>query len=174
MQHKSRWVFLPIAACALVSQSFAECTIPEETKQLDPVEVGFCESDAVFIGTVEGRMETIRAFRPEGTEVTKHFRTEISTVKVSQTFKAKVPDKVTMSSELYDKKGAFSFTRGNQYLIFAKRLAGENEYAGASAACSVQPTTLVDDAAGAIEQLKAHQSGRKKIDCKNIRPKQKG
>ena len=154
-----------------VSANAAECVIPEASKQLDPVEVGFCESDAVFVGKVEGRMETIRAFRPEGSEQTKHFRTELSTVSVVKSFKGELADKVTMSSELYDKKGAFSFQRENEYLVFAKKTATANEYAGASAACSVQPTVLIAAAESALKQLSDHKSGRKKIDCKNIRPK---
>jgi hypothetical protein len=153
------------------SSNAAECVIAEESKQLDPVEVGFCESEAVFVGKVEGRMETIRAYREEGSERTKHFRTELSTVAVVKTYKGELADKVTMSSELYDKKGAFSFQRENEYLVFAKKMPNANEYAGASAACSVQPTTLVAAAAAALKQLDDHKSGRKKIDCKNIRPK---
>jgi hypothetical protein len=164
------------AACALTlliaaSSNAAECGIAEESKRLDPVEVGFCESDAVFVGKVEGRMETIRAYREEGTENTKHYRTELSTVAVVKSFKGELADKVTMTSELYDKKGAFSFQRENEYLIFAKKMPNANEYAGASAACSVQPTVLVAAAEAALKQLDDHKSGRKKIDCKNIRPK---
>jgi hypothetical protein len=149
----------------------AECVIAEESKKLDPVEVGFCKSDAVFVGKVEGRMETIRAYRDEGSEQTKHFRTELSTVAVVKSFKGELTDKVTMTSELYDKKGAFSFQRENEYLVFAKKVPNGNEYAGASAACSVQPTVLVAAAEAALKQLEDHKSGRKKIDCKNIRPK---
>jgi hypothetical protein len=164
------------AACAFTlliatSSNAAECVIPEESKKLDPVEVGFCESDAVFVGKVEGRMETIRAYRDEGSEQTKHFRTELSTVAVVKSFKGELTDKVTMSSELYDKKGAFSFQRENEYLVFAKKVPNRSEYAGASAACSVQPTVLVAAAEAALKQLNDHRSGRKKIDCKNIRPK---
>jgi hypothetical protein len=164
------------ATCALTllivaSSNAGECAIAEESRQLDPVEVGFCESDAVFVGKVEGRMETIRAYRDEGSEQTKHFRTELSTVAVVKSYKGELTDKVTMSSELYDKKGAFSFQRENEYLIFAKKAPNANEYAGASAACSVQPTVLIAAAEAALKQLDDHKSGRKKIDCKNIRPK---
>jgi hypothetical protein len=159
-------------ACIVFSRAaLAECTIAEEVKALDPVEVGFCESDAVFLGVVDARMETIRAFRPEGSEQTKHFRTEKSTVKVGKIFKGTLPEKVTMSSELYDKQGAFSFEREKEYVVFARRLATD-EYAGASAACSVQPTLTVADARKVIERLERHQNGSKKIDCTNISAKQ--
>lgn len=151
----------------------AECTISEESKLLDPVEVGFCESDAVFVGVVEHRLETVRAYREEGSDRTKHFRTEVSTVQVGQRYKGNPADKVTMSSDLYDKKGAFSFELQKKYVVFAKRLAAEGEYAGASAACSVQPTVLIQDAAKVIERLEQHRKGTKPIDCNSIAAKSK-
>lgn len=149
----------------------AECAIPEESKRLDPVEVGFCESDAVFVGKVESRLETTRAFRAEGSEHTQHFRTETSTVRVLTSLKGKQPDKVTMTAELYDKGETFSFALGREYLIFARKLPGENRYAGIGAKCSVQPSLLLVEADNALKQLEQHTTGRKKIDCKNIRTK---
>ena len=168
MKNVLRWGSM--CAAVIASQAaIGECTIAEESKRLDPVEVGFCESDAVFVGTVENRVETIRAFRPEGSEQTKHYRIEISTVKVGESYKGAKDAKATMSADLYDKKsGAFSFALGNDYLVFAKRLP-TGEYAGASAACSVQPTLAKADAAQVLEQLEQHRKGTKKIDCKNIR-----
>lgn len=160
------------ASFALSQAGAAECTIAEETKKLDPVEVGFCESDAVFVGKVESRVETIRAYREEGSERTKHYRIEISTVKVAEGYKGMKDGKVTMTADLYDKKtGAFSFGLEKEYLVFAKRLAS-GEYAGATAACSVQPTLPIADAKQALEQLEQHRKGTKKIDCKNIRTKE--
>jgi len=160
-----------LACLALSQQAFAACEIAEESKQLDPVEVGFCKADAVFTGKVQQRLETIRAFRPEGEETTKHFRIQQSTVGVVKSYKDKVPAKVLMIADLYDKQGAFSFEPEKEYLVFAKKLPAENEYAGASAACSVQPTLLLVEASKVLEQLEQHKKGRKKIDCKNIRPK---
>lgn len=164
-----------VACLALSHGALAECVISEESKALDPVEVGFCESDAVFTGKVDARLETIRAFTAEGGTTTKHYRIEYSTVRVLDSFKGKLPEKVFMIVDLYDKKtAAFSFQNGKEYLVFAKRLPAENEYAGASAACSVQPTLLLADAADARKQLEQHRKGTKKIDCKNIRPKSAG
>jgi hypothetical protein len=158
-----------------MQSGLADCTISEASKQLDPVEVGFCESDAVFVGKVEARLETIRAYTEEGSGKTKHYRIETSTVAVGDSYKGKLPAKVTMITDLYDKKsGAFSFTNGEEYLVFAKRLPAENEYAGASAACSVQPTVLLADAKRVRERLEQHRKGSKKIDCQNIQPKAGG
>lgn len=173
MSDKSLHAVAAALACvALSPAAIAECEITERAKALDPVEVGFCESDAVFVGKVDARLETIRAFTPEGATTTKHYRIESSAVRVVDAYKSKLPDKVTMIADLYDKKtGAFSFQNGQEYLVFAKRLPAANEYAGASAACSVQPTVLLADAARAREQLEQHRKGTKKIDCNNIRPK---
>lgn len=171
----SRAVAAALACVVLSPAVLAECTIDERAKTLDPVEVGFCESDAVFVGKVDARLETIRAFTPEGATSTKHYRIEMSTVGVLDAYKSKPPAKVTMIADLYDKQsGAFSFKNGEEYLVFAKRLPEANEYAGASARCSVQPTLLLADAKKAREQLEQHRKGSKKIDCDNIRPKSAG
>lgn len=165
-------IAVALAFAAGSQSAFADCTVSEASRQLDAVEVGFCESDAVFVGKVEARLETIRAYTEEGTGKTKHYRIETSTIRVHDSYKAKLPEKVTLIADLYDKKsGAFSFENGKDYLVFAKRLPAENEYAGASATCSVQPTLLLADARPAREQLEQHRKGSKKIDCKNIRPK---
>lgn len=165
-------VALAMAGLAFGPAAFAECTISGEAKQLDPVEVGFCESDAVFVGEVDARLETVRAYTPEGENRTKHFRIESSTVRVLESYKGKLPEKVTMTADLYDRKsGAFSFENGKEYLVFAKRQPTNDEYAGASAACSVQPTVPLADAASIREQLEQHRKGAKKIDCNNIRKK---
>lgn len=163
-----------IAALACANGALAaECTIAEETKALDPVEVGFCQSDAVVVGKVSQRFETIRAFTEEGSERTKHFSIELSTVDVAKSFKgATSADKLTMTTNLYDKKtGAYSFKMQQEYLIFAKRVQGKDEWEGASANCSVQPSLPIADAKAAIEQLEQHRTGKKKIDCGNIRKK---
>jgi hypothetical protein len=166
-----RWSVV-CASLALSPTVFAECTIAEESKQLDPVEVGFCESDAVFVGTVESRLETVRAYREEGSDRTKHYRIEVSTMKVGKDYKGAKEGKVTMTSDLYDKKtGAFSFELHKEYLVFAKRQP-TGEYAGATTACSVQPTLPIADAKQALERLEQHRKGTKKIDCKNIRAKE--
>jgi hypothetical protein len=170
MNKTSSLGFTALACVMFARLTFAECTIAEEAKLLDPVEVGFCESDAVFVGTVGTRVETIRAYREEGTDRTKHYRIEVSTVQVGKGYKGTLPDKVTMTSDLYDKQGPFSFKLEEEYLVFAKRLPND-EYAGASAACSVQPTLPIAAAQKAIEQLEQHRKGSKKIDCKNIRAK---
>lgn len=170
-----RWMAAATLMCAAGTAGAQECSIPEANKALDPVEVGFCESAAVFVARIEGRMETVRAFRPEGSERTMHYLTERAATRVLKSFKGKVPDKITMIADLYDKKaGAFSFRRDNEYLVFAKRLPGENEYAGASAACSVQPTLLMAEATQALEQLEQHRKGVNKIDCEKLRPKAGG
>jgi hypothetical protein len=160
-----------IAALACCNATFAaECSIAEETKSLDPVEVGFCESDAVFVGKVSKRFETIRAYTEEGSERTKHYSIELSTVDVAKSFKGAKADQLTMTANLYDKKtGAYSFKMQQEYLVFAKRVQGKEEYEGASAACSVQPSLPLADATAAIEQLEQHRTGKKKIDCSNIR-----
>jgi hypothetical protein len=158
-----------------VQSARADCTISDESKQLDPVEVGFCESDAVFVGKVESRLETIRAYTEEGSGKTKHYRIESSTLRVDESYKGKLPAKVTLIADLYDKKsGAFSFVNGEEYVVFAKRLPTGNEYAGASAACSVQPTVLLAEAKLVRERLEQHRKNGKKIDCKNIQPKAGG
>ncbi len=163
---------LTLGAASVHAQAPAtECVIAEEKRKLDPVEVGFCESDAVFVGKVDTAMETMRAYREEGSDRTKHFRTQRSTLKVTSPHKGQLPEKVTMVAELRFADEAYTFQIGKDYLIFAKKLPAENEYAAASAACSLQPTLRMDEAANAIKQLEAHKKGTKKIDCKNIRPK---
>jgi hypothetical protein len=69
-------------------------------------------------------------------------------------------------------KDSYVFDYGNTYLIFAKRLPAENEYAGANS-CAVQSTLPIESAAAVINRLEDHVNGRQKIDCKNIRPKAK-
>jgi hypothetical protein len=169
MKPRRWWIGCAVTA-AWPLAGWAECTIAEASLAQDPVEVGYCESDAVFVGKVASRMETARAYRDEGSEVTKHYLVESSTVEVSESFKGKPPVRVTLSANLYDKKSAFSFKLGEEYVVFAKRL-GSNEYAAASAACSVQPTLLKVDAGAVLKQLEQHAGGRTKIDCANIRPK---
>jgi hypothetical protein len=171
MTKSFRWGFV-CASFALSQAAAAECTIAEESKRLDPVEAGFCESDAVFVGKVENRVETIRAYREEGTDRTKHYRVEVSTMTVGKDYKDMKDGKVTMTADLYDKKtGAFSFKLEDEYLVFAKRLPS-GEFAGATSACSVQPTLPIADAKQALERLEQHRKGTKKIDCKNIRAKE--
>jgi hypothetical protein len=169
------WRLVAICLGLTVSRLAAsECAIAEESKLLDPVEVGFCESDAVFVGKVENRVETIRAYREEGSDRTKHYRLEVSTIKLDKQYKGSLPEKVTMNADLYDKKtGAFSFELTKEYLVFAKRLPA-GEYAGASAMCSVQPTLPLADAKHALDQLEQHRKGTKKIDCKNMRKRLAG
>jgi hypothetical protein len=173
MTHNCTLITALLLTCTLWPRyAFAECAIAEEQKLLDPVEFGYCESDAVFVARAEGKIETIRAFRPEGSERTAHYRIERSTLRVSNSYKGKLPDTVTMLTDLYEKKAvAYSFERQKEYLVFAKRQPGEDEYVGASAACSVQPTLQIGDALKALEQLEQHRNGRKKIDCKKIRAK---
>jgi hypothetical protein len=177
MTLRSHWVTVVLLLAAVLSQRvLADCVVAEESKQLDPVEVGFCESDAVFIGKSEGAIETIGGVTEAGSE-TKHFRIQRSTVRVVDLYKApaadKVADKVTMIADLYAKEPAYVFEAGRTYLIFAKRLKGDTEYAGAVAACSVQPTLPIADAKGALKQLEQHKNGQKVIDCTHIRPKAK-
>ena len=161
-----------LAIAALPLGAFAACMIAEEAKKLDPVEVGFCEADAVFIGKVEQKIETSRAYTEPGSDRTKHFSTQNSRVKVAGRIKGDLPDKVTMISELYDKDRAYEFELTKTYLIFAKKLPGIDEYAGATAACSVQSTLAVDAAKNVIQQLEDHKKGRKVIDCGHLRPKE--
>jgi hypothetical protein len=125
----------------------------------------------VFIGKVEQRLETVRAFRPEGSEKTSHFKAEHSTVKVSASYKGELPESVKMIANLYVPDSAYSFQITKEYLIFAKKLPEANEYSGASAACSVQPTVPLKDAKKAIAKLEAHKNGKKTIDCAAIRSK---
>ena len=147
MKHDHRWAILvALASSALLQRAAAECAIPEEAQKLDPVEVGFCESDAVFVGKVEQRMETARAMREEGGTRTQHFLTETSTVRVSRAYKGKLPDKVTLTANLYDRKAAFSVQKDQEYLVFAKQASGEDHYAASSPACSVQPSLPIADA----------------------------
>jgi hypothetical protein len=163
-----------LLAAGLSQCALAECVIADELKQLDPVEAGFCESDAVFVGKSEGAIETIGGVTEEGSE-TKHFRIQRSTVRVLDRYKAaaadKVADKVTMIADLYAKEPAYVFEAGQTYLIFAKRLKTDTEYAGAVAACAVQPTLPIAAAKSVLKQLEQHKNGQKPIDCKNIRPK---
>ncbi|HTE39737.1 MAG TPA: hypothetical protein VK629_02840 [Steroidobacteraceae bacterium] len=162
---------LSLGLAAANAQAPGECVIPEEKKKLDPVEVGYCDSDAVFVGKIDTAMETMRAYREEGSDRTKHYRTQRSTLKLATSLKGELPEKVTMVAELRYMEEAYTFQIGKQYLIFARKLPGENEFAAASAACYVQPTLRLDEAANVLKQLEANKKGTKKIDCKNIRPK---
>lgn len=151
--------------------AFAECVIAEQTKALDPIEVGYCESDAVFVAKVQSRMETTRAFRAEGSEHTQHFRTETSSAQVAEVFKGKLPDQVTLTAELYDKGETYSFSMGQEYLVFAKKLPGDNRFAGVGAKCSVQPTLPLAEAGEALKRLQAIKRGKVKVDCKQLQPR---
>ena len=153
------------------SGAFAECVIPESSKKYDPVEVGYCEADAVFVAKVSARMETARAFRPEGEERTMHYRTETSTATVSKRFKGDSSAAIKLVAELYDKGETYSFAINKEYLVFGKKLEGEGRFSGATEKCSVQPTLLLSDAAATVEKLEQIKKGRLKIDCKNLRPK---
>jgi hypothetical protein len=156
MKYKNKSVVALAAATALLAQlgSAADCTIAEASRALDPVVAGYCESDAVFIGTVESRVETERSFRPEGAEITRHFLIETSTMRISRSFKGELPETVEMIVDLYDKKApAYSFQRGKEYLVFAKQLSAANRFAGATASCSVQPTLPIAEAGKALEKL---------------------
>jgi hypothetical protein len=157
------FALLGLAASPMV---LAECVIAEDSSKLDPVEVGFCESDAVFVAKSEGAIETISAFTPEGSTTTKHFRVQRSKLQVLTNYKGEVPDKVTMIADLYA-KDAYVFKAGKTYLVFAKRLAGQNEFAGATAKCSRQSTLHIEDADHAIKRLEQHNSGRP-IDCRAL------
>jgi hypothetical protein len=161
-----------LLAAGFTQTALADCTIAEEAKKLDPVEVAFCESDVVLTGNVQIAMETIRAFTEEGSAVTKHFRIQRSTVLVQDRFKGVAADKITMVGDLYKKENSFLFSTGKAYLIFAKRLPEDEEYSTANAACTVQPTLLIADAKAALAKLEQHKSGSQKIDCQNIRAKQ--
>jgi hypothetical protein len=174
MKFNYKWMVLIVLTCSGWShRALADCVLAEEAKRFDPVEVGFCESDAVFVGKVEGIAETIHAFTEEGTTRTKHFDTQRTTIRVLDRHKGTLPDKITMIADLYAKEGAYAFESGKTYLVFAKRLVGENEYAGASATCSLQPTLHIEDANKVLKQLEQRKKGQRKIDCKNIRPKEK-
>jgi hypothetical protein len=169
---RNRIAVVVLVSAALSPRAFAVCAFAQEALKLDPVEVGFCESDAVFVAKVEGATETIGGVTEEGSTNTKHFDIQRSSVRVLDRYKGKLPDKVTMIADLYSKDGAYVFESGKTYLVFAKRLAGENEYAGATAACALQPTLPIADADKVIKQLEQQKKGRKKIDCKNIRAKE--
>jgi hypothetical protein len=164
------WTVL-LASLAFIQAASADCVIAEETKQLDPVEVGFCQADAVLTGNVQIAMETIRAYTDAGSSVTKHFRIQRSTVLVKDRFKGVAADKITLVGDMYTKENSFLFKTGETYLIFAKRLPADDEFSTANAACTVQPTLLIADAKAALKQLEQHQSGKRKIDCAKIRTK---
>jgi hypothetical protein len=155
--------------CIAARAASAECEIKESVKQLDPVEVGFCESDAVFVGVSEGAIETIGGLTDGETGKERHFRMQRSTLRVIERYKGELPEKATLIANLYDKKGAYVFYYGKKYLIFAKKLAGENEYAGASAACSVQPTLPIEQAEQALMRLERHRKGVQPINCDKIK-----
>ena len=161
-----------LAAFAFIPTAFADCVIAEETKQLDPVEVGYCQADVVLTGNVQIAMETIRAFTEAGSSVTKHFRIQRSTVIVKDRFKGVAADKITIVGDMYAKENSFLFKTGQSYLVFAKRLPADEEFSTASAACTVQPTLLIADAKAALKQLEQHKSGVRKIDCEKIRAKE--
>jgi hypothetical protein len=166
------WMALLVLTCSALPQSaLADCAVSEASKLFDPVEVGFCESDVVFVGTSEGAIETIGGVTPEGS-ATKHFRIQRSTLQVLERHKGELPDKVKLVADLYAKDGAFVFEYGKTYLIFAKRLAAESEFVGAGS-CSVQTTLPIGDAAKVLKQLALHKKGSKKIDCTSIRAKAK-
>jgi len=171
MKTYRNWMVLAVLACGAVQIAHADCVISEAVKPLDPVAVGFCESDAVFVGKSEGAIESIGGVTEEGAP-TRHFRTQRSTLRVLERYKGAKSETVTMIADLYAKQGAYAFEAGKTYLVFAKRLAGENEYAGAGA-CSVQPTLLIDDAEQVLKQLEQQKQGREKVNCKTIRAKEK-
>lgn len=156
------------SVCAAAS---AECVISEDVKKLDPIEVGYCESDAIFVGKVEQKIETSRAYTDAESGQTKHFATQRSTIRIVNTLKGEPGEKVTMLSQLYDKDRAFEFENLKSYVVFAKKLSVEGEYAGASAKCSVQPTVIADKAKNIIKQLERIKSGARKVDCSAIRAK---
>lgn len=161
-----------VASLAFMQTASADCVIEEETKRLDPVEVGFCQADVVLTGNVQIAMETIRAFTEAGSSVTKHFRIQRSTVIVKDRFKGVAADKITIVGDMYTKENSFLFKTGENYLIFAKRLPVDEEFSTANAACTVQPTLLIADAKAAIKKLEQHKSGARKIDCEKIRAKE--
>jgi hypothetical protein len=170
MRSINRCMITAALMCLAASAVSAECEIKEAIKQLDAVEVGFCESDAVFVGVSEGAIETMGGLTGE-TGKEKHFRTQRSTLRVVERYKGDPPEKAMLIANLYDKQGAFVFSYGKKYLVFAKKLSGDNEYAGASATCSVQPTLLIEQAEQALQRLKLHRNGKKPIDCGNISAK---
>jgi hypothetical protein len=173
MKFNRQWIAVTLLASTGLSHcAFAACAFTEEALKLDPVEVGFCESDAVFVGKVEGATETIGGVTEEGSTNTKHFDVQRSSLHVLDRYKGKLPDKVTMVADLYSKDGAYVFESGKTYLVFAKRLVGENEYAGATAACALQATLLIGEADNVLKQLEQQKKGSKKIDCKKIRAKE--
>jgi hypothetical protein len=147
----------------------APCAIAEASKKLDPLEAGFCESDAVFVGVVESAIETESGVQVDGGTRTVHQKVRRSVVRVNERIKGKPADKVTMVAEIYSNDG-YAFESGKVYLIFAKHLRGQ-EYAGANATCSVQPTLLMEDAMLALDRLQAHKRGSQKIDCKKLKAK---
>jgi hypothetical protein len=163
MKRNRTWLPYIAFVCLSSHVAQAECVISEEAKKLDAVEVGFCES--------EGAIETIGGLTDE-TGKERHFRMQRSTLRVVDAYKGKLPEKATLIANLYDKKGAYVFAYGKKYLIFAKKLAGESEYAGASAVCSVQPTLPIEEAEQALRRLLQHQKGVKPINCANISAKQ--
>jgi len=160
------WLFFPGAQAADV-----DCVIAEETKRLDPVEVGFCESDVVFVARVESKTDTEWAVSDEDTGGTKHLRTQRATLQVLNRLKGKPAEKVTMVTQMYDKNRAFVFESGKEYLVFARKLPGDHDYVGASAKCSVQSTLLLSDAERALKQLVEHANGKRTINCKRLREK---
>lgn len=162
------WMMVAVALIA-PRVAGADCVIKDEVQLLDAIEVGFCESDAVFVGVSEGAIETVGGLT-DGAGKERHFRMQRSTLRVIESYKGKLPDKVTMIANLYDKQGAYAFSSGKQYLVFAKKLNGENEYAGASAACSVQSTLPLEEAEHVLARLKQHLKS-KPIDCAKISPK---
>jgi hypothetical protein len=171
MKLTNRCMVAAALMCLAASAVSAECEINEATKQLDAVEVGFCESDAVFVGVSEGAIETIGGLTGENGKE-KHFRMQRSTLRIVESYKGELQEKAMLIANLYDKQGAFVFSYGKKYLVFAKKLSGDNEYAGASAACSVQPTIHIEDADKVLQQLAQHKQGHLKIDCARIRSRQ--
>src|SRR5262245_34770948 len=107
----------------------ADCTIAESSKALDPVEVGFCEADVVFVGVVENTVDTESGVQADGATRMQHQKVRRSTVRVNERIKGKPSDKVTMVAEVYSKRG-YVFESGKSYLVFAQKVGG-NEYEGA-------------------------------------------
>jgi hypothetical protein len=157
---------MAVMVCVAPHVFAAECVIKDEVKQLDALEVGICESDAVFVGVSEGAIETVGGLT-DGTGKERHFRTQRSTLRVIDSYKGTLAEKVTLLANLYDKQGAYVFSAGKKYLVFAKKLQGENEYAGASAACSVQPTLPIEQAEQVLKRLQSYRKS-KSIDCKIV------
>lgn len=166
---RDRSWFLGSCGVALLSAQVAfGCDITDAERKQNPVEAQFCRSDAVFVGTVDSAIETIRAHTEAGSETTQHFRVQRSTVRVTDNFKEPIADKVTMVADLYSKEAAQVFALGKSYLIFAKRLPTASEYAGASASCALQPTALIEDAKEYLLRLAEHRSGKKPIACAGV------